>query len=128
MRTLSLLVFSAILAWSQAHQPPEPPPVTKANGAETAQTKEATGKYQRPPANESATLEKIGEANPHEPNTKANTEEVEINRHLATFTGLLVLVGILQIAALVAQAAIFWQPLKENRGLIQASQRAADAA
>jgi hypothetical protein len=108
--------------------PPEPAPVTKANSTETAQTKKAGGDQQQLAKNEAAPLE-TGEGKPNTQNTGTRTkQELEINRQLARFTGLLVLVGLLQLMALAVHATIFWRTLKENRRLIQASQRTADAA
>lgn len=53
---------------------------------------------------------------------------MEINRKLATFTKWLVVVGALQIIALLVQARIFWVTLNENRKLIKATAESADAA
>ncbi|PWT98117.1 MAG: hypothetical protein C5B51_30030 [Terriglobia bacterium] len=50
-------------------------------------------------------------------------DDLEVNRRLAEYTKWLVIVGIIQFLALVAQAAIFVKTLKDNRRAIEDTHR-----
>lgn len=137
MRTLNLLVFSASLMWSQAQRPPESPPVPEQKGAESTTHKEKTDEHRQGPDN-AAPIPEENYTKPLSKETPANPKEedkLETDRKLAdytgklaTFTKLLVVVGILQFLALIAQGIVFMRTLLENRRLIEASQATASAS
>jgi hypothetical protein len=119
MRTQVLVVS---LLWStvcsQAQEPPKPPPRTETNSAKTAGDKKDSTQDQRPADSKAATIKKQSEAEPGEntAETKPN-EELEVNRRLALFTGLLVAVGVIQSFALFWQARV----LRHHAELIKES-------
>jgi hypothetical protein len=128
MRILLILLLASA-TWSQAQEPPKSAPVAKTNRANTAQDKKASGDEHQPAKDELPSIKQSGERAPEKEHATADAnEELDINRRLATFTGILALVGALQLIALTVQAFIFWRTLKENRNLIGAASNSADAA
>lgn len=129
MRTLILVCLACSTVWSQAQISPKRPPVTEKSGTKTAQQETKSSKAQQPASTEISAGQKKGESPPtQEASANKVSEELEINRKLATFTMWLVIVGALQIIALLVQARIFWVTLNENRKLIRATAESANAA
>ena len=97
------------------------------NGAKGAPSKKDPGTHQReaPQASTALLSDKENKEAPAKRGTPENkpNDDLEINRRLAQYTGWLVAVGIIQFAALVAQAVIFGITLGQNRKAITATQK-----
>ena len=123
-----LLVVTLPLAPQPSKSPPKPP-AAKNESAEPAPTQKKAADEHQPAKSDLPPLEPPQKRSPNQEPAKTNAdEELNLNRRLTTFTGLLVAVGFLQLVALLAQAFIFWRTLKENRNLIKAAGKSADAA
>src|ERR1017187_7174605 len=107
MRTLLLVFLVCPVLWSQPQKPPESTPTTKAHGAESTQEQKESSKGQRPADGKAkaTTADEQAESIPSKRGAQTKTnEELETNRRLALFTGLLVGVGVVQFLALLWQA------------------------
>ena len=130
MRTLILLVYLCCsMLRSQSQPPPKTSQLTKEKGTVTGQAENGPQQHQQPSKSETPPIQSKVESQTKQ--NPANTEpdqELEINHKLATFTGWLVAVGVVQFFAMVAQSIIFWRTLRENRRQISAAVIAANAA
>jgi hypothetical protein len=106
MRTLTLLVFLVAGEWSQAQEPPKVQPVAKTNGTQQSPEKNPTAPQNQTSASSN---EKIASAN--------TNEELEVNRNLTAFTGelarytwwLACFTGVLVVVGGLQLFALFWQ-------------------
>jgi hypothetical protein len=102
------------VVWSQPQIPPKGPPAPEQKTAESAQHKNKTSKHQEPRSEPAPSLqEAVGPSADQNGTQPQTTQELEVNRRLAEYTGQLarftmwlVIMGGLQFAALVIQAIV----------------------
>jgi hypothetical protein len=126
-----VLVAIAILALS--HQPAEPPEskgVSESKRAKVGNQEETANQHKTAAVNPPPSCTPAsGRENQYpsgaldSPASKPN-DDIEIQRKLVTFTGLLVLVGALQFIALVVQSIVFYCTLAAIRGQLTAMKEA----
>ena len=141
MKSLILVALAIFVFASQPSKPPEGNRATEGKSAKVGKQAETSNQHETPTVNSPPACDPACVGKDQKPAESLNNaapkpnDDIEIQRKLVTFTGLLVLVGALQFIALVVQSIVFYFTLTaiqaagaQTDRMIEEASKQADAA